>query len=55
LKFRAIQVLYSLAKVSGKLLYQNHSLAPIHKWLFSAISMSDLDFNPRNTTMYSCG
>jgi hypothetical protein len=30
-------------------------LVPIHKWLFSAISASGSDFNPRNTTMYSCG
>jgi len=28
---------------------------PIHKWLFSAISASGSDFNPRNTSMYSCG
>ena len=28
---------------------------PIHKWLFSAISASDSDYNPRNTSMYSFG
>ena len=30
-------------------------LVSIHKWLFSAISASDSNFNPRNTPMYSCG
>ena len=30
-------------------------LVPIHKWLFSAISASGSNFNPRNISMYFFG
>ena len=33
----------------------NNFLVSIRKWLFSPISALGSNFNPRNTSMYSCG
>ena len=32
----------------------NCEIVPIQKWLFQAISVLDLNSNPRNTPMYGC-
>jgi len=35
--------------------FRGISLETVREWLFSPISTSDSDYNPRNTSMYSCG